>query len=115
MMMYLEEMLVTFTHSGCWKNSRSNAHGALKVISLAVLDEIVDDQDTDEEDDRLEAVEVESHVAVDDPTEDDEEGSDKDCDLQTASHGDSDGQIHLALVRDNDCGDVLSSISNDWQ
>jgi hypothetical protein len=58
-----------------------NAHGALEVVALAVLDEVVDDQDRDEEDHGLETLEVKSHGLVDDPTENDEERSDKEGDL----------------------------------
>lgn len=100
--------------SKCNDGVDTNAHGALEVVALSVLDQVVDDQDGDEEDHSLEALEVESHGLVHDPAEDDEEGSDEESDLHGRSDGDVDSEVHLALVCDNDSGDVLGGVSDDW-
>ena len=92
---------------------RSYTHGALEVVALAVLDEIVDDQHGDEEDDRLEALEVQSHGLVHDPAEDDKEGGDEKSDLHGAADCDVDGQVHLALVCDDDGCHVFGGVSDD--
>jgi hypothetical protein len=55
----------------------TKTHGALEIIALSVLNEVVDNQDGDEENDGLEALEVQSHGLSHDPAEDDEEGSDE--------------------------------------
>lgn len=90
-----------------------NAHGALEIVALSVLDQVVDNQDRDEEDHRLETLEVESHGLVDDPAEDDEEGGDEEGDLHRGSNGHVDSEVHLALVCDNDGCDVFGGVSND--
>jgi len=90
----------------------TNAHGALEVVALSVLDQVVDNQHGDEEDHSLEALEVESHGLSHDPAEDDEEGSDEERNLQGRSDGDVDSEVHLALVCDDDGGDMLGSISD---
>lgn len=92
---------------------RSYAHGTLKVVALAVLDEVVDDQHGDEEDDRLEALEVQSHGLVNDPAEDDKEGGDEKSDLHGAADCDVDGQVHLALVCNDDGCHVFGGVSDD--
>jgi hypothetical protein len=93
--------------------SRSYAHGALEVVALAVLDEVVDDQHGDEEDDRLEALEVQSHGLVHDPPKDDKEGGDEESNLHGAADCDVDGQVHLALVCDDDGCHVFGGVSDD--
>jgi hypothetical protein len=90
----------------------ANAHGALEVVALSVLDQVVDNQDRDEEDHRLEALEVESHGLSHDPSENDEERSNEEGDLHGGSDGDVDSEVHLALVRDDDSGDVLGGVSD---
>jgi hypothetical protein len=50
----------------------ANTHSALKIVALSVLNEVVDNQHGDEEDHGLEALEVQRHGLVHDPTEDDE-------------------------------------------
>jgi hypothetical protein len=91
----------------------ADAHGALEVVTLSVLNEVVDNQDGDEEDDGFEALEVQRHGLVHDPTEDDEEGSYEEGDLHGAADGDVDSQIHLSFVSDNDGRDVFGSVADD--
>lgn len=91
----------------------SEAHAALEVVALAVSDEVVNDQHGEEEDDGLEALEVQGHGLADDPAEDDEEGSDEQGDLHAAADRDTNGQVHLVLVRDNAGGDVLGGVADD--
>lgn len=93
----------------------AETHGALKVVALPVLDQIVDNEDRQEEDDGLEALEVQRHVLTQDPAEDDKEGGDEEGDLHGAADGDADGQVHLVLVRDDDGSDVLGRIADDGQ
>lgn len=56
---------------------------------------------------------MEGHVLVHDPAEDDQEGSHKEGDLQTASDGDTDGQVHLVLACDYNGSNVLGSVTDD--
>jgi hypothetical protein len=93
----------------------AEAHAALEVVALAVSDEVVDDQHGEEEDDGLEALEVQGHGLADDPAEDDEEGSDEQGDLHAAADRDANGQVHLVLVRDDAGGDVLGGVADDGQ
>lgn len=90
----------------------SQAHAALEVVALAIADEVVDDEDGEEEDDGLEALEVQRHGLADDPAEDDEEGGDEEGDLHAAADRDADGQVHLVLVRDDAGGDVLGGVAD---
>ena len=92
---------------------RSQAHSALEVVALSVLDEVVDNQDGDEEDDGLEALEVQSHGLAHDPAKNDKEGCNEERDLHRAANCDVNGQIHLALVCDDDGCDVLGGVSDD--
>lgn len=90
----------------------SNTHGALEVIALTVLNEVVDNQNGDEENHGLEALEVERHWLVHDPAENDKEWGNEEGDLHGAANGDVDSQIHLALVCDNDGRDVFGCVSD---
>jgi hypothetical protein len=90
----------------------TNTHGTLEVVTLSVLDEVVNDQNRDEEDNGLEALEVQGHRLVHDPAKKYEEGSDEKRDLHGGSDGHVDSEIHFALVCDDDSGDVLGGVSN---
>lgn len=92
---------------------RSQAHCALEIIALSVLDEIIDDQYGQEEDDGFEALEMKGHGLADDPTKDNEEGCHEEGDLHGASNGNINGEIHLALVSNDNGGYMLGGISND--
>lgn len=92
---------------------RSQAHGALEVVALAVLNQVIDNQDRDEEDDGLEALEVQSHGLTHDPAENNEEGGNEKRNLHGAANCNINGQVHLALVRNDNGGDVFSGVSND--
>lgn len=96
---------------GVW-DLHSEAHAAFQIVRLAVLDEVVDNQHRKEEDDRLKALEVQRHVAAHDPAEDDQERRHKERNLQTAANGHIDGEVHLALVRDDHGRHVLGRISD---
>lgn len=91
----------------------TQTHGALQVVALSVLDEVVHNQDGNEKDDGLETLEVQRHGLVHDPAEDNEEGSHEKGDLHRAADGHVDSEIHLALVCDDDGCDVLGGVSND--
>lgn len=91
---------------------RSQAHCALEIIALSVLDEVIDDEHGQEEDDGFETLEVEGHWLINDPAKDDEEGGDEERNLHGAANGDVDGQIHLALVGDNDGCNVLGGVAD---
>lgn len=122
--MYSEKSLDNFAGDGagrvvgvdvegkCDDGVDGNAHGALEVVALAVLNEVVDNQDGDEEDHGLEALEVEGHGLVHDPAEDNEERSDKEGDLHRGSNGHVDSEVHLALVSDHDGCDVFGGVSD---
>ena len=58
---------------------------------------------------------MQGHGLTDDPAEDDEEGGYEEGDLHGAADCDVDGQIHLALVCYDHCGNVLSGVSDDGQ
>jgi hypothetical protein len=90
----------------------SQAHATLEVVALAISDQVVNDQHGKEEDDGLEALEVQGHGLADDPAEDDEEGSDEKGDLHAAANRDTDGQVHLVLVGDDAGGDVLGGVAD---
>jgi hypothetical protein len=90
----------------------TNAHGALEIVALAVLDQVVDNQHRDEEDHRLEALEVQRHGLVHDPAKNNQERSDEERDLHGGSDGHVDGEVHLALVCDDDGGDVFGGIAD---
>lgn len=91
----------------------ANAHSALEVVALSVLNEVVDDQNTEEEDHGLESLEVKGHGLAHDPAKKNHERSDKQRDLHRATNRHVDGQIHLILVGNNDGRDVLCSVSDD--
>ena len=93
-------------------DSRSQQHGSLKIVRDAVLKEVVDDDGRQEEDDRLENLKVQRHGLADDPAEDDEEGRHEQGDLQAAAEGDADGEVHLALARDDDGRNVLGRVAD---
>jgi len=99
---------------GDWR-LRSDTHCAFEVVALAVLDQVVHDKHAEEEDDGLEALEVQRHRLVDDPAQDDQERGDEERDLHAAADGDVDCEIHLALVRDNDGCDMLGCVADDRQ
>ncbi|KAB8337329.1 hypothetical protein FH972_021628 [Carpinus fangiana] len=96
-------------------NVRAQAHQALEVIALSILDQVVDDQDRQEEDDRLKALEVQGHGLADDPAEDDEEGCHEERNLHGAADGNAERQVHLVLVRDDDGSDVLGCVADNGQ
>lgn len=91
---------------------QANAHAALQVVALSVLDQVVDNQHTQEEDDSLEALEVKSHLLAHDPSEDDKEWGNEEGDLHGTSNGNADSEVHLVLVCDDHGGDVLGSVSD---
>jgi hypothetical protein len=91
----------------------SYTHRALEVVTLSVLDQVINDQNRDKEDNCLEALEVQSHGLMHDPSEKDKEGCYKKRDLHGGSDGHVDSEVHLALVCDDDSGDVLGGVSND--
>lgn len=93
----------------------AQTHTALEVITLAVLDKVVDDQHTEEKDDSFEPLEMERHFFADDPAEDDEERGDEEGDLHGAADGDADGEVHLVLVGDDAGGDVLGGVADDGE
>lgn len=108
-------MLAIFLVNSDWKYSRSETHGTLKPVALAILNQVVDDQDAQEEDDSLESLEVQGHWLVHDPAQDDEEWSDEDRNLKRASDRDTDSQIHFALVSDHTGRDVFCCVSDNWK
>ena len=99
---------------GGWR-LRSDTHCAFEVVALAVLDQVVHDKHAEEEDDGLEALEVQRHRLVDDPAQYDQERGDEERNLHAAADGDVDREIHLALVRDNDGCDMLGCVTDDRQ
>ena len=58
---------------------RRHQKGSFEIIAASVKDEEVDDETSDEQRDGFEEREVERHVFVHAPAEDDDEGRDKDC------------------------------------
>lgn len=57
---------------------------------------------------------MEGHVPADDPTNNDEERSDSEGDLDTGANGNAHGQVHLVPDRNNHGGDMFCRISHDW-
>jgi len=96
-------------------NVSAKAHAALEVVALAVADEVVDHKNGKEEDDGLEALEVESHRLAHDPAEDDEERSDEERDLHAAADRNTDGQVHLVFVCDDASGNVFGGVADNGQ
>ena len=93
----------------------AKTHASLEVVALAVLDEVVDHEHTEEEDHSLEALEVERHVLSDDPADNDHERSHEQHDLDGAADRNTDGQVHLVLVGDDHGRNVLGGVTNDGQ
>jgi len=92
---------------------RCDQQSPLEVVASPVDHEIVDDEGRDEQGHRLEQAEVERHVHVDTPAEENNDWSHEEGDLNTAPEGDSNGQVHLVLAGDGDGSDVLGSVTHD--
>ena len=77
------------------------------------MNEQSDDEGCEEEGNGLERLKMQSHAPAHDPTQHDQEGGDKERDLQTAADCDTDGEIHLVLVRNHDGCDVFCGVAHD--
>ncbi len=92
----------------------ADKHSALKVVALAILDGVGDDQHAEGEGDSLEGLEAKSHGLVEHgPAEDDEERRDQQSDLDARADGDAHGQVHL-VAHSHDAGrHVLGGVADD--
>ena len=95
------------------RNIHSQAHATLKVVRLAILDEQSNHKTRNEESDRLKGLEVKSHIDAHDPTKDDQERCDEKSDLQAAADRNTNSQVHLVLVCNHYCCDMLGCIADD--
>jgi hypothetical protein len=92
-------------------NGKVLTHQTLHVVGAAVLEEEVDQHDTDEHDNRLKVAEVQSKVAVKGPGNEDEQRDHAGGNLQRRANGDTDGELHLAFAGHPDRGDVLGGVA----
>lgn len=110
----------------------TEAHGALEVVGLAVLDDVRNDEDGDgkgnsldcrhevstsitekvNSSSKLTGLKAESHGLINDPANNDEEGGDTKSNLDGGANGNVHGKIHLVADGNNNSGDVLSSVSD---
>lgn len=60
----------------------------------------------------LTGLEVERHVTANDPTDDDEERSNKESNLDAGANGNTHGQVHLVSGRNHDSSDMLSGVTH---
>jgi hypothetical protein len=87
-------------------------HGALEIIRLAVLDGVGDDENRDSKCNSFKGLKVESHGHIDDPADDDEEGSHEESNLNAGANRDAHGQIHLVAESNNNSGYMLGCIAD---
>lgn len=90
-------------------------HDSLKPVGLSVLQQVVADKDSDEEDGSLKGGEVQRHGLVDDPAENDQEGGEEKGNLQRGADSHSDSQIHLILDSHNHGSHVLGGVTDNGQ
>ena len=74
-----------------------NQHCSLKIVGLAVRNEIIGDKDCKEEDHCFEYLKLQTHRLAHDPSQDYQEGGDQKSNLHAASNRDPNGKIHLVL------------------
>lgn len=77
--------------------SHAQQHSPFHVIALSVLDDVVRNQHTHEEDYRLERLKIQAHRLPHNPTEDHEKWCDQQCNLHTATNSYADGEVHLLV------------------
>lgn len=94
---------------------RSNKQTALEIIAATVEDQKIDDESRGEQADGFEQVEVQAHVRVKDPAEEDDDGGDEEGDLDARADGDADGQVHFVLACDGHGCDVLGCVADDGE
>jgi len=93
-------------------NLHSKTHAALQIVRLAILDQQGDDQTRNEKRNGLEKLEVQGHLDVHHPAQNDQEGSDEEGDLQAAANRDTDRKVHLILVSNHDGRDMLRGVAD---
>lgn len=93
-------------------NIHSKAECALEVVGLSIHDQQSHHQSRQEERNGFEDLERERHRNLHNPAENDQERSEEESDLQAAADGNTDSQVHLVLVRDDDGSDVLGCVSD---
>jgi hypothetical protein len=85
-------------------------------VTLAIADQVVDEQNRYEENCDLEDIEAQSHIFdAHGPSDDNEEGNQEQRDLHAGADCHPNGQVHLVL--DGDCygRGVLGSVADDGQ
>jgi len=86
----------------------------------AHLNEIVDEENSNEKDRDLKAIEIKCHgrgwgLSKTAPTDNDHEWKDEKSNLHARTHGDTDSEIHFVLDSNGDGGRVLGSIAYNWE
>lgn len=102
-------------HGQCDDHVGTDAHSAFQVVTLSVSNQVVNHENTDEEDDSLEHLEVESHGLTHGPAEKNKEGGDEKSNLERGSNGDTNCKVHLILVCHDTRGNVFCCVSDNGQ
>jgi hypothetical protein len=96
-------------------NVRGDQQGALQIIAPPVDHQVVDNKGASEQADSLKETKIQTHIPVETPPQQHDQRRNENSNLNTASQGDTDGQIHLILRCHRHSGDVLSRITDDGQ
>jgi hypothetical protein len=65
----------------------AHQHGAFKVVALAVLHNVICEVGADEKHHGFESLEIKAHGLSNDPSEDDQERGNEECNLYAAANG----------------------------
>lgn len=90
----------------------AETHTTLEVIGLSILNKQSNHQARNKESNGLESLEVQRHLDTHDPAENNQEGSDKQRNLQAATNSNTDRKIHLILVRNDNGSNMFGGITH---